>query len=107
MRKIEDQELDQILGEMHTPEVSPWLKTRVMAEVRQTKQESLFGKILWSPWCRWGAPLSLLAVIALLFFVRVDSPLDARNQMVSDQELEVALDSFFAYHQDEEALWLE
>ncbi|MEM6885027.1 MAG: DUF2275 domain-containing protein [Verrucomicrobiota bacterium] len=105
---MNDQELDKLLDQWKAPETPPWLKTRVMAAVREesaAQEQPLL--VRW--WSRLSMPkVAMVSAAAVLIAVASISVLDQSEQVAPEVvSLEDALDSFASFSNEEVSSWGE
>jgi len=105
---MNDQELDTLLDQWKAPETPPWLKTKVMAAVREeaaAQEQNVWVRY----WSRLTMPQIAMAtatvvLVAVLSLSLLDQSEQAAPEMVS---LEDALESFASFSNEEVSSWGE
>jgi|GEM_PF-6723034 len=103
MEDREDPELNRLLGQLKSPQAPLGFERRVMARLREEREQSVWPKLR-----RWGATQTLgprigftTACAALVFTVGV-SVLFQWKEKQKTERLVAALDAFEQYQQDQE-----
>ncbi|MEM1158587.1 MAG: hypothetical protein AAF649_07705 [Verrucomicrobiota bacterium] len=105
---MNDQELDRLLNQWKTPDTPPWLKTKVMAAVREETDSRQQNR--WTLWwsnhtlLRWAMATAVILLAGLLTISVWDQPENFSPEIVS---LDEALESFASFSNEEVSSWGE